>query len=86
MKDAPDFDAVRDYLTGLQDRICIAIESADGEARFVEDAWTREGKGGLLVCLCLIVGKSGHFIRKPFLRLLNLCILRRIAAKLRAKQ
>ena len=48
MKDAPDFDAVRDYLTGLQDRICIAIESADGEARFVEDAWTREGKGGLL--------------------------------------
>lgn len=48
MKDAPNFDAVRDYLTGLQDRICTAIEAADGEARFVEDAWTREGKGGLL--------------------------------------
>ena len=48
MKDAPDFNAVRDYLTGLQDRICTAIETIDGEARFVEDAWTREGKGGLL--------------------------------------
>ena len=48
MKDAPDFNAVRDYLTGLQDRICAAIENADGEARFVEDAWTREGQGGLL--------------------------------------
>ena len=42
-----DFDQVRDYLTGLQDRICAAIESADGGARFDEDAWTRsEGGGG----------------------------------------
>ena len=30
----PDFDVVRDYLTGLQDRICAAIEAADGRARF----------------------------------------------------
>ena len=37
----PDFIRVRDYLTGLQDRICTAIEQADGQARFVEDAWTR---------------------------------------------
>ena len=44
----PCFDAVRTYLTGLQDRICSAIESADGAARFVEDAWTREGQGALL--------------------------------------
>ena len=36
-----DFDRVRDYLTGLQDRICGAIEAADGHARFIEDAWTR---------------------------------------------
>ena len=36
-----DFDRVRDYLTGLQDRICSAIEAADGHARFIEDAWTR---------------------------------------------
>jgi coproporphyrinogen III oxidase len=41
-----DFDRVRDYLTGLQDRICAAIEGADGEARFIEDAWTREEGGG----------------------------------------
>jgi coproporphyrinogen III oxidase len=30
---------VRDYLRDLQDRICNALEKADGEARFVEDAW-----------------------------------------------
>ncbi len=39
---------VRDYLTGLQDRICAAIEQADGGARFVEDAWTRAATGALL--------------------------------------
>src|SRR5690606_42101715 len=45
--DLPGFDLVRDYLTGLQDRICAAIEAADGQARFVEDAWSRaEGGGG----------------------------------------
>ena len=38
----PAFDHVRDYLTGLQDRICAAIEAADGGARFVEDAWQRD--------------------------------------------
>ncbi len=42
-----DIDAVRDYLTGLQDRICTALERADGRARFAEDVWTRaEGGGG----------------------------------------
>ena len=43
----PDFAAVERYLRDLQDRICGALESADGEGRFVEDAWTRaEGGGG----------------------------------------
>ena len=43
----PDFAAVERYLRGLQDRICAALEAADGEGRFVEDAWTRaEGGGG----------------------------------------
>jgi coproporphyrinogen III oxidase len=43
----PDFAAVERYLRDLQDRICAALESADGEGRFVEDAWTRaEGGGG----------------------------------------
>ena len=41
-----NFDAVRDYLTGLQDRICAAIEAADGQAHFVEDAWTRRPEDG----------------------------------------
>ncbi|MGD8710095.1 MAG: coproporphyrinogen III oxidase, partial [Ectothiorhodospiraceae bacterium] len=43
----PNPDAVRDYLLGLQDRICEALETEDGEARFQEDAWQRpEGGGG----------------------------------------
>ena len=42
-----DFDRVRDYLTGLQDRSCAAVEAADGQARFAEDQWQRaEGGGG----------------------------------------
>lgn len=40
------FEFVCDYLTGLQDRICSAIEALDGEARFSEDAWTRDEGGG----------------------------------------
>jgi coproporphyrinogen III oxidase len=40
-------DAVHAFLTGLQDRICAALENGDGGARFVEDAWQRaEGGGG----------------------------------------
>ena len=41
-----DFDRVRDYLTALQDRICVAIEGVDGDAHFTEDAWTRDEGGG----------------------------------------
>lgn len=41
-----DIDTVRDYLTGLQDRICAAIETADGGAGFIEDAWSRAQGGG----------------------------------------
>ncbi|MFA1729012.1 oxygen-dependent coproporphyrinogen oxidase [Xanthomonas nasturtii] len=41
-----EFDRVRDYLTGLQDRICAAVEAADGKARFAEDLWKREEGGG----------------------------------------
>jgi len=44
---SPDLAAVKNYLLGLQDRICAALEAADGAARFREDAWTRpEGGGG----------------------------------------
>lgn len=34
------------FLRELQDRICQAVEQADGQARFVEDAWTRPAGGG----------------------------------------
>lgn len=47
MKQADDeFDRVGEYLKGLQDRICSAIEIADGAARFKQDEWTREEGGG----------------------------------------
>ncbi|PPV08034.1 coproporphyrinogen dehydrogenase [Xanthomonas bromi] len=41
-----EFDRVRDYLTDLQDRICAAVEAADGKARFAEDLWKRDEGGG----------------------------------------
>ena len=35
------------YLLDLQDRLCGALERADGSACFVEDAWTREGTASM---------------------------------------
>jgi coproporphyrinogen III oxidase len=35
-----------DYIQGLQDTICIALEQADGKEQFIEDKWEREGGGG----------------------------------------
>jgi coproporphyrinogen III oxidase len=37
---------VRDYLTGLQQRISATLEDVDGGARFRRDAWQRPGGGG----------------------------------------
>ena len=34
------------FIHQLQDDICAALESADGKAKFVEDAWQREEGGG----------------------------------------
>ncbi|WP_434632593.1 oxygen-dependent coproporphyrinogen oxidase [Chromobacterium sp. CV08] len=42
----PHSDAVKAFLLDLQDRICSALEQADGQGRFVEDAWNREAGGG----------------------------------------
>ncbi len=42
----PDPQAVKDYLLGLQDTICAALEAEDAGARFREDAWERAGGGG----------------------------------------
>jgi len=42
----PDANAVRDYLLGLQDRICDGLSALDGEP-FITDSWQRpEGGGG----------------------------------------
>ncbi|MBS0461659.1 MAG: coproporphyrinogen III oxidase, partial [Proteobacteria bacterium] len=37
MSDAPDIVAVQSFLSGLQTRICAALEDADGGARFGDD-------------------------------------------------
>lgn len=37
---------VKEFLLNLQDRICHALEEADGQAKFIEEKWTREGGGG----------------------------------------
>ncbi|HVT07841.1 MAG TPA: oxygen-dependent coproporphyrinogen oxidase [Polyangia bacterium] len=39
-------ERARDYFLGLQDRICAALEAADGGGKFREDAWQRPGGGG----------------------------------------
>mgnify|MGYP003895076893 CR=1 FL=1 len=40
-------DLVRNYLTGLQDRLCATLEEVDGKAKFITDEWQRaEGGGG----------------------------------------
>ncbi|MGR2660046.1 oxygen-dependent coproporphyrinogen oxidase [Chromobacterium haemolyticum] len=42
----PRVNDVKAFLLDLQDRICAALEQADGGAHFVEDAWQRPGGGG----------------------------------------
>jgi len=43
----PDVSSIKNYLLGLQDRICAALEQDDGGQQFREDAWDRpEGGGG----------------------------------------
>ena len=41
----PNIQAVKDYLLGLQDRICAALEQEDGVGKFREDAWERQEGG-----------------------------------------
>ncbi len=43
-----DSDAVQAFLTHFHDTLCRQLEVLDGEASFIDDAWTRpEGGGGL---------------------------------------
>lgn len=46
MTETVDVAAVKAYLMGLQDRICAALEAADGQSRFKQDNWSRAGGGG----------------------------------------
>ncbi|KPV96216.1 Coproporphyrinogen-III oxidase, aerobic [Pseudoalteromonas sp. P1-9] len=41
-----NLEVVKEFLLALQDKICNALEQADGSAKFVEDAWQREEGGG----------------------------------------
>lgn len=39
-------DRFVDFIRGLQDEICAAVEEIDGKAKFQEDHWERPGGGG----------------------------------------
>jgi len=41
-----DINKVIEYFKLLQDKICLALEAADGKGKFQEDLWTREQGGG----------------------------------------
>ncbi len=43
---ADSLSQVRQFLLSLQDDICSALESEDGQARFITDEWQREEGGG----------------------------------------
>ena len=45
--ETPDKAAVKAYLLGLQENICSALETEDGEQTFLRDAWEREPGHGL---------------------------------------
>ncbi len=46
MSRSVDRDAVKAYLLDLQDRVCSALERADGRGRFRSDRWQRAAGGG----------------------------------------
>jgi coproporphyrinogen III oxidase len=41
-----DIIEIKDYLSGLQDRICTALQEIDGHSVFEEDVWDRPDGGG----------------------------------------
>jgi coproporphyrinogen III oxidase len=41
-----DREMISSAFMALQDKICLALEQADGHAKFLEDAWSREQGGG----------------------------------------
>ena len=47
----PDLQSVKDYLLNLQKTICHALETEDGQEKFVADEWQREQGGGGKSCV-----------------------------------
>lgn len=41
-----DIDSIKQYLLGLQDRVCSTLMQLDSDLVLVEDEWEREGGGG----------------------------------------
>ena len=39
-------EIISDWFKTLQQKICVALETADGQASFISDAWDRPGGGG----------------------------------------
>ncbi|MCY4421043.1 MAG: oxygen-dependent coproporphyrinogen oxidase [Gammaproteobacteria bacterium] len=52
----PDLDSVIEYLQALQANTCQALEDADGQGRFIDDAWVREEGGGGGGNTCILRG------------------------------
>ena len=42
----PDKTTITEYFKGLQDQICAALETADGQGKFMQDQWQRQEGGG----------------------------------------
>ncbi|MEL6537394.1 MAG: oxygen-dependent coproporphyrinogen oxidase [Bacteroidota bacterium] len=55
-----DKHEISSWFQGLQDRICSAMEQADGRASFREDAWDRPGGGGGRARVI----QNGHILEK----------------------
>lgn len=46
MNETPTKDEIREWFIGLQNQICSALETADGQGKFIPDVWERPGGGG----------------------------------------
>ena len=47
----PDLGSVIEHLQALQASTCQALEAADGQGNFIDDAWVREEGGGGTTCI-----------------------------------
>ncbi len=47
----PDLGSVIEHLQAVQASTCQSLEAADGQGRFIDDAWVREEGGGGTTCI-----------------------------------